>query len=272
MSSRLPVYFISHGGGPWSYMDEAARAPYAKLAAALADMPRQIGTTPRAVLMISAHWEEAEFTLTANPKPPMIYDYGGFPDYTYQIHYRAPGDPLLAAHTRQMIEKAGIPARLDPDRGFDHGAFTPLKVIYPDANVPVVQLSLKRGLDPETHLALGRAIAPLRDEGVLIVGSGLTYHNLRQFGRAQGWGPSREFDGWLSGVLLGGSPKDRNKLLAAWEAAPAARAAHPREEHLLPLMVASGAAGDDMAELTYHEKDFMGGHTVSSYRFLNSPL
>jgi aromatic ring-opening dioxygenase catalytic subunit (LigB family) len=267
MSSRLPVYFISHGGGPWSFMDAAAQAPYAKLAAALADMPRQIGTTPRAVLMVSAHWEEPEFTLTSHPRPPMIYDYGGFPDYTYQIRYDAPGDPSLAARTRQMIEEAGIPARLDPERGFDHGAFTPLNVMYPDANVPVVQLSLKRGLDPATHLALGRAVAPLRDEGVLIVGSGLSYHNLRQFFGTQGWAPSRAFDAWLQGVLLGGSPRDRDKLLAAWEAAPAARAAHPREEHLLPLMVAAAAAGDDMAELTYHEKDFMGGLTVSSYCF-----
>jgi aromatic ring-opening dioxygenase catalytic subunit (LigB family) len=133
--------------------------------------------------------------------------------------------------------------------------------------VPVVQLSLKAGLDPEAHLALGRAIAPLRDQGVLIVGSGLSYHNLRQFFTPRGWGPSREFDGWLSGVLLGGSPRDRDKLLAAWEAAPAARAAHPREEHLIPLMVAAGAAGDDAAERTYHETDFLGGLTVSSYRF-----
>ena len=166
-----------------------------------------------------------------------------------------------------LIERPGFPARLDPERGFDHGAFTPLKVIYPQANVPVVQLSLKAGLDPATHLALGRAIAPLRDEGVLIVGSGLSYHNLRQFFSPRGWAPSREFDAWLGGVLLGGRPMDRDKLLAAWEAAPAARAAHPREEHLIPLMVAVGAAGNDPAERTYHEKDFLGGLTVSSYCF-----
>jgi aromatic ring-opening dioxygenase catalytic subunit (LigB family) len=267
MSSRLPVYFISHGGGPWSYMDADSRAPYAKLETALADMPRQVGRTPKAVLMISAHWEEPEFTLTAHARPPMIYDYGGFPDYTYRIRYDAPGDPSLAARTRQRIEEAGMPARLDPERGFDHGAFTPLKVIYPDARVPVVQLSLKRGLDPAAHLALGRALLPLRDEDVLIVGSGLSYHNLRQFFSPQGWAPSHEFDGWLNGVLLGGNLADRDKLLAAWEAAPSARAAHPREEHLLPLMVAVGAAADDRAELTYHETDFLGGLAVSNYRF-----
>jgi aromatic ring-opening dioxygenase catalytic subunit (LigB family) len=272
MNRRLPVYFISHGGGPWSYMDDPSRAAYAKLEAALADMPRQIGVTPAAVLMISAHWEEPEFTLTSSAKPPMLYDYYGFPDFTYQIHYDAPGAPQLAARTRALIEAAGIPARLDPERGFDHGAFTPLHVMYPRAEVPVVQLSLKQGLDPQTHLALGRVLAPLRDENVLIVGSGLSYHNLRQFFSPRAWGPSREFDAWLNGVLLGGSPEVRAELLARWETAPSARAAHPREEHLLPLMVAVGAAGEDPAQLAYHEKDFLGGLTVSSYRFLNSPL
>jgi len=266
----MPVYFISHGGGPWSYMEDPSRASYAKLEASLAAMPAQIGSTPRAVLMISAHWEEPEFTLMASPRPPMIYDYYGFPDYTYQIRYDAPGDPGLAVRAKSLIEAAGLPAKLDPERGFDHGAFTPLKVIYPRADVPVVQLSLKQGLDAEIHLALGRAIAPLREEGVLIVGSGLSYHNLRQFFSPRGWGPSREFDAWLNGVLLGGNPKDRDKLLAAWEAAPAARAAHPREEHLLPLMVAAGAAGDDPARRTYHETDFLGGLAVSSYCFAKS--
>jgi aromatic ring-opening dioxygenase catalytic subunit (LigB family) len=268
--ARFPVYFISHGGGPWSFMDAAARAPYAKLSAALAAMPREIGATPKAVLMISAHWEEPEFTLTSGSVPPMIYDYGGFPDYTYRLRYDAPGDPALAARARSLIEAAGLPAKLDAQRGFDHGMFTPMHVIYPDAAIPTVQLSLKRGLDAEVHIALGRAIAPLRDEGVLIVGSGLSYHNLRQFFGPAGWGPSHEFDAWLSGVLLGGSPQDRIKLLTDWEAAPAARAAHPREEHLLPLHVAVGAAGDDAAELTYHEKDFMGGLAVSSYCFSKS--
>jgi aromatic ring-opening dioxygenase catalytic subunit (LigB family) len=213
---RLPVYFISHGGGPWSYMDASSRAPYAKLEASLAAMPRQIGGKVRAVLMISAHWEEPEFTLTSNHKPPMIYDYGGFPDYTYHIHYDAPGDPVLAARVKSLLDAAGMPARLDAERGFDHGAFTPLKVMYPGAEVPVVQLSLKRGLDPATHLDMGRALGSLRDDGVLIVGSGLSYHNLRQFFSPAAFGPSREFDAWLNGALLGGSASDRGKLLTAW--------------------------------------------------------
>jgi aromatic ring-opening dioxygenase catalytic subunit (LigB family) len=267
--NRLPVYFISHGGGPWSFMDDESRKPYAVLARELADMPRQVGATPKAILIVSAHWEESEFTVMAHPRPPMIYDYSGFPDYTYRIRYDAPGDPALAARVQALIEAAGMPARLDAARGFDHGAYTPLNVMYPRADVPVVQLSLRRGLDPATHLTVGRALEPLRDEGVLVIGSGLTYHNLRQFFSPQGWGPSREFDAWLQGVLLAGDPQDRAKLLTAWEAAPAARAAHPREEHLLPLMVAVGAAQSDAAELSYHEKDFLGGLTVSNYRFGN---
>jgi aromatic ring-opening dioxygenase catalytic subunit (LigB family) len=267
MRARLPVYFISHGGGPWSFMDAEAQQPYKFLAAELADMPRQIGATPTAVLMISAHWEEPEFSLTAHPTPPMIYDYGGFPDYTYQIRYDAPGDPQLAVRVKTMIEAAGMPARLDAERGFDHGAFTPLKVMYPEANVPVVQLSLKSGLDPATHVALGRALTPLRDDGVLIVGSGLTYHNLRAFFSPRSWAPSREFDQWLNGTLVGGTPEQRVQRLLNWESAPSARAAHPREEHLLPLMVSVGAAGNDPAALSYHEREFLGGLWVSNYRF-----
>jgi len=248
-------------------MDPVSQAPYAALAQELTDMPRAIGVTPRAVLMISAHWEEDAFTLTAGARPPMIYDYGGFPDYTYHAHYNAPGDPALAQLTRAVIAAAGLPAALDTERGFDHGAFTPLNVMYPNADVPVVQLSLKAGLDPAVHVALGRAIAPLRDQDVLIVGSGLTYHNLRQFFTPRAWGPSREFDDWLNETVLGSAPETRVQRLLAWESAPSARAAHPREEHLLPLMVAVGAAGADTATMPYHENQFLGGITVSNYRF-----
>lgn len=267
MSARLPVYFISHGGGPWSFMDQASRAPYRKLSAELADMPRQLGGRPDAVLVISAHWEQREFTLTAHPSPPMIYDYGGFPEYTYQVRYDAPGEPALASRVADLIASAGLPARVDLERGFDHGMFTPFKVIYPDADVPIVQLSLLRGLDPALHLAMGRAIAPLREQGVLIVGSGLSYHNLREFFSPAGWGPSREFDAWLQDAVVARQGAERSALLTRWQQAPSARAAHPREEHLLPLMVSVGAAEHDPATLSYHEKDFMGGLTVSNFRF-----
>ncbi|MEJ8851431.1 class III extradiol ring-cleavage dioxygenase [Variovorax rhizosphaerae] len=265
-NSRLPTYFISHGGGPWPWMKKEMGQAYARLEASLADMPRQIGRKPRAILMVSAHWEEPAFTVQASPKPPMIYDYGGFPAHTYQVRYDAPGAPDLALRVKALIEGAGLPAAIDAERGFDHGAFSPMAAIYPDADVPMVQLSLRRGLDPAEHVALGRALAPLRDEDVLIIGSGLSYHNLRNFG-PQAHGVSKAFDDWLEEAVVEGEPADRARQLAHWATAPSARAAHPREEHLIPLMVAVGAAESEEGVRVYHEDAFMGGLVVSSYRF-----
>jgi aromatic ring-opening dioxygenase catalytic subunit (LigB family) len=239
---------------------------YDALQASLQDMPRQLGMTPAAVLVISGHWEAPVFTVMASPRPPMIYDYSGFPAHTYRVSYGAPGSPRTAERVRDLIEAAGFPARLDTERGFDHGTFSPLAVIYPDAEVPVLQLSLKIGYDPAEHIALGRALAPLRDEDVLILGSGLSYHNLREFGPGAR-GASQAFDRWLEQTLVESDPDERTARLIDWAAAPAARKAHPREDHLLPLMVAVGAAGDDTANRVYHEDDFLGGIAVSSFRF-----
>ena len=262
----LPTYFISHGGGPWPWMKEQAGATYDRLAASLADIPRRIGTAPRAILMVSAHWEADAFTVQGHAAPPMIYDYGGFPAHTYEVRYAAPGDPALAHRVRSLIAGAGLPAALDAERGFDHGTFSPMAAIYPRADVPVVQLSLRRGLDPAEHLALGRALAPLRAEEVLIVGSGLSYHNLRNFGpRARD--ASHAFDDWLDASVVQAAPGERSARLIDWAAAPAARMAHPREEHLIPLMVAVGAAESEAGKRIYHETDFMGGIAVSSFRF-----
>lgn len=265
MSTRLPTFFISHGGGPWPWMTAESGRTYDALAAALRRLPQDTGARPRAVLMVSAHWEEREFTVQAHPSPGMIYDYGGFPDYTYRIRYAAPGSPALAERVRALLEGAGIPAASDAERGFDHGMYAPMVVIYPDADMPTVQLSLKRGLDPQDHLALGRALAPLRDEGILIIGSGLSYHNLRAFGPAAA-APSVAFDTWLDRTLAADSAA-RSAALLQWEHAPAARQAHPREEHLLPLMVAVGAAEHDAALRVYHQDNFFGGIAVSNWRF-----
>ena len=267
MSTRtLPTFFVSHGGGPWPWMKNETGPLYAELERSLRAMPAQIGERPKAVLMVSAHWEAPEFTLMTNPAPGMLYDYGGFPEHTYHVTYPAPGAPAVAARVRELLEAAGMPVREDAQRGYDHGMFSPMAVIWPEADVPVVQLSLKRGLDPRTHLALGRALAPLRDEGIVIIGSGLSYHNLRAFG-PQAKAPSAAFDGWLDATLAIPDATSRADTLAAWETAPAARLAHPREEHLIPLMVAVGAAERDPAVRVYHETGFMGGLTVSSYLF-----
>lgn len=262
MTEPLPTYFISHGGGPWPWMDTGGA--YARLAEALARMPAEAGAGVRAVLMVSAHWEAPVATVQTHPNPPMLYDYGGFPEHTYRVQYPAPGNPALAARVRQLLAEAGIASAEDAVRGFDHGLFSPMAVAWPEADMPMTQLSLLHGLAPAAHLALGRALAPLRQEGVLIVGSGLSYHNLRAF-HAAGRAASAAFDAWLQQTMaLGGAA--REAALLDWEAAPAARAAHPREEHLLPLMVAVGAAGDAPARAEYHEAAFMGALTVSSWR------
>jgi aromatic ring-opening dioxygenase catalytic subunit (LigB family) len=267
MTTRtLPTYFISHGGGPWPWMKGQMNGAYDKLEASLKDMPRQIGATPKAALVISGHWEAPDFTIMSTPNPPMIYDYSGFPEHTYRIKYAARGSPKTAERVKELMEGAGIVAQLDTKRGFDHGTFAPVAVIYPDADVPVLQLSLRHGYDPQDHIAVGRALAPLRDEGVLILGSGLSYHNLREFGpRARE--PSAAFDRWLQETLVAVSPADRVARLVEWDAAPAARSAHPQEDHLLPLMVVVGAAGDDKAVCVYHEDNFFGGIAVSSFMF-----
>lgn len=262
---RLPTYFISHGGGPWPWMAEM-RETMAPLAAALQDIAREIGAKPRAVLSISGHWEAPRFTAMAAAKPGMVYDYHGFPEHTYRVQYPAPGAPALAERIQHLLRDAGIDAAQDATQGYDHGTFAPLAVMYPQADVPVLQLSLKHGYDVAEHLAVGRALAPLRDEGVLILGSGLSFHNLRLRGAAA-LAPSKAFDDWLHTTLEGSSAAQRTARLLQWEQAPAARVAHPREDHLLPLMVALGAAENEVASTVHHEENAWPGWTVSSWRF-----
>lgn len=265
--SRLPTYFISHGGGPWPWIKDLLPGDWTLLESSLQAIPDQVGVAPRAVLAVSGHWEEPEFTVQTHPHPPMYYDYGGFPDFTYEIQYPAPGSPEVAGRIVELLDAAGIANRSDADRGFDHGVFAPLYVMYPDADVPVLQLSLRKGYDPAEHLATGRALAPLRDEGVLIVGSGFSYHNMRAMDQA-GAGPSADFAGWLNQVLVDGDIDDRDEALIDWERAPGARLSHPAEDHLIPLMVAVGAAEHDAGTRIYHEDNVMGaGITSSSFAF-----
>jgi len=263
---KQPVYFLSHGGGPWPWLDGPFREGFAWLEASLKALPAQLPERPRAVLAVSGHWEEPGFTVSSAARPGMVFDYYGFPEHTYHISYPAPGDPALAARVRELAAAAGIAVGDDPARGLDHGTFSMMQPIYPEADVPVVSLSMKAGYDPAAHLALGRALAPLREEGVVILGSGLSYHNLRMFD-ARAFEPSRQFDGWLRHTLLDLPPEARAAALERWEQAPAARIAHPREDHLIPLMVAVGAAGEDPAICIYSETDLRGGITASAYRF-----
>jgi aromatic ring-opening dioxygenase catalytic subunit (LigB family) len=251
-TARMPVVFLPHGGGPWPFVDLGFldRAEADGLAAYLGSVQALTASKPRALLVISAHWEEPVPTVMTAERPPIYYDYYGFPPESYAITWPAPGDPRLAARVQQLLGDAGLETATNGDRGFDHGTFIPLKLTYPAADVPAIQLSLKRGLDPDEHLAIGRALAPLRDEGVLIVGSGMTYHNMRGFGGA-GREVSEVFDAWLREAATA-DPEARDQRLRRWESAPAARQAHPREEHLLPLMVVAGAAGSDRGVTAYN--------------------
>lgn len=274
-SPRMPTLFISHGGGPWPWMDYGDANPFAPLAEYLRGIPASLPSPPKAILMVSGHWEAPAFTVMTHPQPPMLHDYGGFPEHTYRIRYPAPGAPQLALRARALLQTANLSTAEDAQRGFDHGAFTPLAVSYPEARIPVAQLSLNAGYRPEDHLAAGRALAPLRDEGVLIIGSGLSYHNLRALfgGRSAHTDPTADslaFDTWLTAAVCSADPQDRNRRLAQWATAPAARKAHPREDHLLPLLVAAGAAGADVGHKVFSDQTAMvpgAGIEISGFQF-----
>jgi aromatic ring-opening dioxygenase catalytic subunit (LigB family) len=265
MAIRMPVVFIPHGGGPWPFVemgfppeDVATLAGYLR---SVRDVPPE---PPRALLVVSAHWEAPVPTVMTAEHPPMLYDYYGFPPESYTLTWPAPGSPALATRARDLLGHAGIESAADGTRGYDHGTFVPLKLTYPDADVPAVQLSLREGLDPAAHIAVGRALQPLRDEGVFIIGSGMTFHNLRAFRDPRAAPVSEAFDAWLrESVVL--EAAERNARLERWAAAPAARAAHPREEHLIPLMVAAGAAGQDTAVVAFN--DTFTGIRLSAYHF-----
>ncbi|MEO6389195.1 MAG: class III extradiol ring-cleavage dioxygenase [Croceibacterium sp.] len=262
MSQTQPSLFIPHGGGPCFFMPDP-RGTWTRMESYLRGLADTLPELPRAILVISGHWEAPAFSFTGGAHPPLVFDYYGFPPETYRIEWPAPGAPDLAERAAAMITDAGLPSAIDPERGFDHGVFVPLKVAFPEADVPVVQMSLHASLDPVIHLAAGRALAPLRDEGVLIVGSGMSFHNLRAMGDPRVAAPSGEFDRWLAGAAES-EPETRSALLSQWQAAPWARLCHPREEHLLPLMVAAGASQNPA---THDYAEVVLGGAVSAFRF-----
>jgi aromatic ring-opening dioxygenase catalytic subunit (LigB family) len=263
---RLPTYYLSHGGGPWPFMEDGMRRRFDKLEASLLAIRGEWRDAVRAVLVISGHWETAEFAVSSATRPGMVFDYYGFPEYLYHIKYDAPGSPELAMRVRAILQAGGFACESDPERGFDHGTFSLMKPLYPNGEIPVVQLSVKLDFDPHAHLSVGRLLAPLRDEGVVIIGSGSSFHNLGLRGPAA-IEPSGRFDDWLRQTLLQSSTAERRQRVANWMIAPDARIAHPREDHLIPLMVALGAAEEEPAALVYHQGDFLGGWALSSFRF-----
>ncbi len=260
-----PTFFINHGGGPCFFLEPGPmRAAWHDLEAYLCGFVDTLAEPPRAILAVSGHWEEQVPTVNAGAHPPLLFDYGGFPDYTYRLTWPAPGDPALAASVRDLLSAAGIRSGSEPARGWDHGVFVPLKVMYPAAHVPLVQLSLQRGLDPAAHLAIGRALKPLRKVGVLILGSGQSYHNMRGFfGRGTTDPEAEAFDAWLRETMVEADARDA--ALIRWEDAPGARDAQPHEDHLLPLMVAAGAATGEPGAVHFHGHAL--GKPISGFRF-----
>lgn len=240
------------------------RSAWRELEDYLRGFAEKLTERPRAILVISGHWEAAQPTVNSGVTPRLLYDYGGFPDYTYRLQWPASGSPALAAEVRERLAASGIASTSDKQRGWDHGVFVPFKVMFPQADIPVVQLSLQQGLDPATHVAIGRALTSLRRDGVLIIGSGQTYHNMRGFGGGAARDPAAEaFDAWLRDAM--GDPSRRDEALVAWEQAPGARTAQPHEDHLLPLMVVAGAASGERGEIAFH--GHVLGKPISGFRF-----
>lgn len=264
---RQPSIYLPHGGGPCFFMEPPPDEPerWVAMEAYLRSLPQLLPQRPDALLVISAHWEMSRPTVLSSERPGLLFDYYGFPPHTYQLTWPAPGAPGLGRRVRDLLAEAGIESGEDARRDYDHGVFIPLKVAYPEADVPILQLSLQIGLDPARHIAIGKAIGRIRDENVAIIGSGLSFHNLRALGDPRATVPAEDFDRWLTTVLCDGPLAERENRLAHWDEAPGARICHPREEHLLPLMVAAGAASGESGRRAFHGS--IWGKAVSAYHF-----
>jgi 4,5-DOPA dioxygenase extradiol len=270
---KQPSIFIPHGGGPCFFLNENGTVPaeWLRMSQFLASVVVDLPERPKAMLVISGHWEAPQFTVQTGEHPGLLYDYGGFPEHTYRLKWPAPGAPDVASRAAQLLGDNGFEVGFDAERGWDHGVFVPLKVAVPSADIPVAQLSLRapppgQNYDARIHIEAGKALATLRDEGVLIIGSGMSFHNMRlRDGSAQV--PADAFDAALTGVITDPDPENRNARLADWHTLSSAKTAHPphHEEHLLPLMVAAGAGGRDQGRHIF--QDHVIGWTVSAYRF-----
>jgi len=263
----MPAFYIPHGRGPCFFMDWTPPDTWNALGDWMRSIPATLPQQPKAQLVFSAHWEQPEFTLLTTPKPGLYYDYYDFPPHTYELQWPAPPAPDLFDRVRQCMRSAGLTLAEDAGRDFDHGVFVPGLLMYPQAQIPTLQISQRRGLDPQEHLALGRALAPLRDEGVLFVGSGMSFHNMRAFRYADNTpiDGAEVFDDWLADTVRSPNAAERNAALAEWEKASGARFAHPREEHLIPLMVIAGAAGATPGKIAWQGRAM--GAPLSAFSF-----
>ena len=240
--NKAQIVYLSHGGGPLPLLGDTGHRAMIEF---MQQLPSQL-KKPEAILVISAHWEERVATLLGAQKPVMFYDYYGFPNEAYKISYPAPGSPELAERIAGLLNRKGINTQIDTQRGFDHGIFIPLKLMYPDAGIPALQLSLLRGLNSTAHIKLGKALRGILSENILVIGSGFSFHNMSAFSWQGINSPdpaNDDFQNWLVEVCTGPiNQSDREQRLIKWEKAPSARYCHPREEHLLPLHVCLGMA------------------------------
>ncbi len=249
-----PTIFIPHGAGPCFFMNWEPVDTWEGMRKFLENIPDTLPEKPRAILLVSAHWLSDDFAVTYNKNSELIFDYYGFPKETYELTYPATGNQELAERIYTLLRRSGLKTELQSQRGYDHGVFVPLKVMLPEADVPVVQLSLRSDLNPSVHIAAGHALKSLRDEGVLIIGSGMSFHNMPAFNNPIFTSPSRVFDDWLTNTVEA-DPKKRIDNLRQWHLAPYAHDCHPlnKEEHLMPLMFVTGAAGDDVGRKVFSE-------------------
>lgn len=262
--TRQPVCYIPHGGGPCFFMEDPYHL-WTNMGDFLHKFPQTLPQLPDTILVISAHWESSPVKIHHHPNPSLLYDYYDFPEHTYHLHYPAPGNPKLAKHIHELLTKHQIQSEFEEKRGWDHSVFIPLKVMFPNADIPVVELSLHKNLNSEYHLNIGQALSPLRDQNILMLGSGMSYHNLPSLFSGQGNPEAHAFDKWLDHTLTQLSPENRNRLLIGWENVPSALSAHPRAEHLLPLMVIAGAAKQDIGTCIF--KDSILHKPISAYQF-----
>ena len=256
----MDAIFLNHGGGPLPLMGDASHRKLIEyLSKAASKIPK-----PDAILIASAHWEESMTTFLGASQPGPLYDYYGFPPECYKIDYAARNSQPIIDAARKLLTGASITSRIDQKRSHDHGVFVPLKLMYPDAGIPVVQISLPSNRDPGFVYELGKALAPLREQGVLILGSGLSYHNLPSFFQSDEGKKSKAaaFDKALQGAMLS---DDRKTKLAAWESFPHARFCHPTEDHLMPLVFVAGAGEGDACSIPY--EDTLMGAKVSGFSF-----
>jgi len=269
---KFPAIFVNHGGGPLPLLGRQPALVQNMKDIVEKHLPSE---PPKAIVVLSAHWESDPIQITSSESPTMLYDYGGFPPEAYEYQYPAPGSPDLAKRIQNLLADFGVDSQLDEKRGFDHGVFIPLMIMYPEANIPVVCVSLHASLDAELNMKVGQSLAPLREDGIFIMGSGYSFHNMGAFFNSskQSVKASIDFNQWLKKVIL--EDEDRLEKLKKWDTAPGARISHPREEHLLPLLMVAAAGGDDSTPKLIYDTTVGGQdadervseHAVTGYLF-----